>query len=142
MRLEKGFLHIGTDTDGTTVPDDVGWGAVAARKQQDFIGRRSLVLPENLRADRLQMVGLASLKDEDLQPGSHVRLPDSVEATDGWVTSAARGTLDGRPIGLAMLRAGRRRLGTELSVHDMGRVTAARVVALPFFDSTGARMNA
>jgi sarcosine oxidase subunit alpha len=26
LRLEKGFMHPGADTDGTTVPHDVGWG--------------------------------------------------------------------------------------------------------------------
>jgi sarcosine oxidase subunit alpha len=36
LRLEKGFLHVGTDTDGTTLPDDVGWGRVASNKQHDF----------------------------------------------------------------------------------------------------------
>ena len=27
LRIEKGYLHIGTDTDGTTLPADVGFGA-------------------------------------------------------------------------------------------------------------------
>ncbi len=50
MRLEKGFLHLGADTDGTTVPDDVGWGKVAASKKRDYIGKRSLTLPEHRQA--------------------------------------------------------------------------------------------
>src|SRR5437588_668432 len=33
LRLEKGFLHVGSDTDGTTVPDDVGWGKVVFNKK-------------------------------------------------------------------------------------------------------------
>ena len=91
MRLEKGFLHFGTDTDGSTVPDDVGWGKVAADKSADFIGKRSLLLPENIRADRLQLVGLTSLAP--IIVGSHVRLQGSTQATDGWVTSAGRDVL-------------------------------------------------
>lgn len=59
LRLEKGFRHIGTDTDGTTIPDDVGWGKTAANKRRDFVGKRSLLLPENTRTDRHQLVGLA-----------------------------------------------------------------------------------
>jgi len=58
LRLEKGFLHVGTDTDGTTVPDDVGWGQIAAKKTRDYIGRRSLGLPAHIKPDRLQLVGL------------------------------------------------------------------------------------
>lgn len=142
MRLEKGFLHVGTDTDGTTVPDDVGWGKVAANKNQDFIGKRSLHLPEHRRPDRLQLVGLVGEGDTGITIGSHMRLPDSKNATDGWVTSAGRAVLTGEPIALALLRGGRQQVGTQVTVHDAGRVTRARVVNTPFFDPSGERMNA
>jgi sarcosine oxidase, subunit alpha len=142
MRLEKGFLHVGTDTDGTTVPDDVGWGKVAAGKSADFVGKRSLYLPENRRPDRLQLVGLIGEDTAGIIIGSHMRLPDSKEATDGWVTSTGRTVLTGEPIALAMLRGGRDRIGTRVTVHESGTVTRARVVNPPFFDPSGERMNA
>lgn len=142
MRLEKGFLHIGTDTDGTTVPDDVGWGKAAAGKQADFIGKRSLTLPENVRPDRLQLIGLRSVDGADIPIGSHLRLTGSMQSTDGWVTSVGRAVLTGEPIALAMLRAGRQQVGAEVSVHDAGAVTRACVVTPPFFDPSGERMNA
>jgi len=139
MRIEKGFLHVGADTDGTTVPDDVGWGKVAAGKSADFIGKRSLSLPENVRPDRLQLIGLSS---ESLIPiGSHLRLPDSDQPTDGWVTSAGRAALTGAPVALALLRAGRGKTGVEVSVHNMGAITHAKVVEPPFYDPAGERMN-
>jgi sarcosine oxidase subunit alpha len=140
MRLEKGFLHVGSDTDGTTVPDDVVWGKVAANKRADFIGKRSLLLPEHIQRDRLQLVGLAG--NTDIIVGSHLRLSGSGEVTDGWVTSAGRSVRTSQPIALALLRGGRRHVGTEVSVHDMGQVTRARVVNTPFFDPAGDRMNA
>jgi sarcosine oxidase subunit alpha len=140
MRLEKGFLHVGTDTDGTTVPDDVGWGKAAAGKAADFIGKRSLLLPEHVRPDRLQLVGLRN--DDEIVVGSHCRFIGSSEATDGWVTSAGRGVLSGKPIALALLRGGRQRLGAEVSVHDDGQVTRAKVVEPLFYDAAGERMNA
>jgi sarcosine oxidase subunit alpha len=139
LRLEKGFLHLGSDTDGTSVPDDVGWGKVAASKRSDFIGKRSLLLPEHLRPDRLQLVGL--LGETDITAGSHLRLPDSREVTDGWVTSCGRRVLSDEPIALAILRGGRRHIGATVSVHDAGQVRRARVVNPPFFDPSGERMN-
>jgi sarcosine oxidase subunit alpha len=142
MRLEKGFLHVGTDTDGTTLPDDVGWGRVASNKQHDFIGRRSLRLPESIRADRLQLVGLTVLDGAPIVVGSHLRLPHSSAPTDGWVTSAGRATLTGEPIALAMLRAGRQSIGKSVTVHDAGECRSAVVVSPPFFDPSGERMNA
>lgn len=140
MRLEKGFLHVGTDTDGTTVPDDVGWGKVAANKRSDYIGKRSLCLPEHQRVDRLQLVGLKG--DTSIVIGSHLRIVGSTEVTDGWVTSAGRSVTTDEPIALAMLRGGRERIGAVVKVHDSGTVTQATVVAPPFYDPTGERMNA
>ncbi|HKU16003.1 MAG TPA: 2Fe-2S iron-sulfur cluster-binding protein [Steroidobacteraceae bacterium] len=139
MRLEKGYLHVGTDTDGTTVPDDVGWGKVAANKRTDYVGRRSLSLPENRRADRLQLVGLRSTRS--MIVGSHLRIESSSEPTDGWVTSAGRAPLTGEPIALALLRGGRERAGARLNVHDGDTTTEATVVDPTFYDPAGERMN-
>jgi sarcosine oxidase subunit alpha len=149
LRLEKGFLHIGTDTDGTTVPDDVGWGHVATAKRRDYIGKRSLRLPENVRSERLQLVGLTRAPANnnayigtDLIVGSHVSLEESTEATDGWITSAGRSSDTGTAIALALVRGGRSRINTRVTVHDAGQVTHATIVAPPFFDPKGERMNA
>lgn len=142
LRLEKGFLHVGTDTDGTTVPEDVGWGKVAAGKAAHYIGKRSLSIPENVKSDRLQLVGLTSTTSNALVAGSHLRLAQSNRATDGWITSAGSSVQTGVPVALAMLRAGRQQLGNEVSVHDSGRVSRAKVVATPFFDPSSQRMNA
>jgi sarcosine oxidase, subunit alpha len=142
LRLEKGFLHVGSDTDGTTVPDDVGWGRVAANKKRDFVGKRSLTLPAYTAFDRLQLIGLTG----DGGPfviGSHLRVKGSKEATDGWITSAGNSVLSNEPIALAMLRGGRARVGTEVDLYDDGAVVGrARVVNPPFFDVAGDRMNA
>lgn len=143
LRLEKGFLHIGADTDGTTVPDDVGFGKPAATKQRHYVGKRSLSLPENVRPDRLQLIGLTGEGTAALPVGSHLRFPNSEEPTDGWVTSAGCSSADGKPIALAMLRAGRSQLDRAVDVYDDGRVvTRARVVNPMFYDPAGARMNA
>jgi sarcosine oxidase subunit alpha len=143
MRLEKGFLHVGADTDGTTVPDDVGFGKPAASKQSHYIGKRSLTLPEHVRPDRLQLIGLAGEGAAALPVGSHLRLPGSGEPTDGWVTSAGALSTDGTPVAMAVLRAGRSQLNQVVTVHDGGRVvTTARVVAPMFYDPSGTRMNA
>jgi sarcosine oxidase subunit alpha len=143
MRLEKGFLHVGSDTDGTTVPDDVGWGKVAANKKSDYIGKRSLSLPENLRLDRLQLVGLLGEIGSGFVIGSHLRVKDTTQATDGWITSAGTTTLTNEPVALAMLRGGRTRIGDEVDVYDGGTLMGrARVVTPPFFDAAGDRMNA
>jgi sarcosine oxidase subunit alpha len=141
LRLEKGYLHVGVDTDGTTCPADVGWGEAAARKAADFIGKRSLARSDNLRADRLQLVGLTAANPAVLVPGAHLRLAGTHEGSDGWVTSAALSPALGKPIALAMLRGGRARLGEQVTVHDLDRHCAAQVVTPAFYDPQGTRLH-
>ena len=142
MRLEKGFLHLGSDTDCTTIPDDVGFGKVGAAKKADFIGKRSLRLPEHLRADRLQLVGLSDEKSAPFIIGSHLRVHDSREATDGWITSAGIGVFTEKPLALAMVRAGRSRIGESVDLYDDGaRIGEAQIVNPPFYDPAAERMN-
>ncbi len=141
LRLEKGFLHVGVDTDGTTSAADVGWGGRAMRKETDFIGRRSLMRSENQRTDRLQLVGLAADDPDVLVAGAHLRYPATREGSDGWVTSAAVSPVLARPIALAMLRGGRGRIGEQLTVCDLDRRCTATVVKTPFYDPEGKRLH-
>jgi sarcosine oxidase subunit alpha len=142
LRLEKGYLHVGVDTDGTTVPGDVGWGEVAAKRKADFIGKRSLARPDNKRADRLQLVGLTDADAAVLVPGAHLRFPGTSEGTDGWVTSASHSPALGKTVALALLRSGRARHGEKLTVHDLDRTSEATIVSPTFLDPEGKRLNA
>jgi sarcosine oxidase subunit alpha len=142
LRLEKGFLHVGVDTDGTSSPADVGWGEVAARKSADFIGKRSLGRIDNQRADRLQLVGLTAASADVLLPGAHLRFAGTTEGSDGWVTSAAVSPSLDRPIALALLRGGRAHFGETVTVHDLDRQGPATIVPTPFYDPAGKRLHA
>ena len=142
LRLEKGYLHVGVDTDGTTAPADVGWGAIAAKRKSDFIGKRSLARPDNQRADRLQLVGLTDAEAALLVPGAHLRLPGTTEGSDGWVTSASHSPALGKTIALALLRGGRARVGEKLAVHDLDRSCDATIVSPTFLDPEGKRLHA
>ena len=142
LRLEKGYLHVGVDTDGTTAPGDVGWDAVAAKRKGDFIGKRSLLRIDNLRADRLQLVGLTDADPRVLVPGAHLRLSGTTAGSDGWVTSAAHSPAIGKPIALALLRGGRARLGGKVAVHDLDARGEATIVSQVFLDPEGKRLHA
>jgi sarcosine oxidase subunit alpha len=139
LRLEKGFLHVGMDTDGTTAPDDVGMGHVAHRRA-DFVGKRSLARPDNRRADRHQLVGLQSLDGRDMPPGAHLVRPGA-DGSEGYVTSAGRSATLGRPVALAMVKGGRVRLGETLSLLGEGPATAVRIAERAAYDPQGERAH-
>jgi len=91
LRTEKGYLHVGGDTDGMTNPLDVGFAGIVAKKQADFVGKRSLLRAEDQRDDRRQFVGVEPLKDnENLLPGAH------------FVTSQDKGRRSGPSISMSI----------------------------------------
>jgi sarcosine oxidase subunit alpha len=145
LRAEKGFLHVGTDTDGSSTPDDVGWGEVARRKAGDFIGKRSLERPANRDTNRKQFVGLEPLDPgRQMRPGGHLLIGADRRApalTDGWVTSACHSPTLDRPIALGLLRGGRSRLGEIVTVCDEQRAFNVKVVSPVFYDPTNARLE-
>jgi sarcosine oxidase, subunit alpha len=56
LRAEKGYIIVGQETDGTVTPNDVGLDWTIGT--QDFVGKRSLSLPDLQRPDRKQLIGL------------------------------------------------------------------------------------
>jgi sarcosine oxidase subunit alpha len=144
LRLEKGFLHVGSDTDGTTNPFDVGFGAIIGKKWADFVGRRSLLRPNDVRQGRRQLVGLEPLNPTDsLVPGAHlIQQAGTARRSEGFVTSACRSPTLGRSIGLGLLERGFDRRGETVTVFDNGRSFKACVVDPVFYDPEGERLNA
>ena len=142
LRTEKGYLHIGADTDTTTTPLDLGWGAAIERKPQDFIGRGALSLPEYQRPDRLQLVGLVPLDPEAaLLNGAHL-VRSGVRRSEGYITSACLSPTLGHAVALARLEGGRTRMGEELLAYDQRATTRVRVVKPIFYDIEGLRLQA
>lgn len=143
LRLEKGYLHLGADTNGRTIPADIGMGALAANKQADFIGKRSLSLPYALDEAREQLVGLRSNSDRPLAVGGRV-LRGGAErppcATDGYVTSACTSAAAGH-IAMALIERGFSRMGETVRVYSAGEIVEARICSPVFVDPDNARIR-
>ena len=142
LRTEKGYLHVGADTDGTTSPLDVGWGHVL-KKKNDFVGKRSLLRPNDQSGSRLQLVGLRALDGAAALPiGSHIAPRAGEEGSGGYVTSSSFSPTLGRGVALAMLVGGQGRLGeTVMVITDRGQ-RPAEVVELAAYDPSGERLDA
>jgi sarcosine oxidase subunit alpha len=140
LRTEKGYLHVGADTDGTTTPLDVGFGQVL-KKKSDFVGRRSLTLPANQRPDRLQLVGFEPRRAGAVLPiGAHIRAPDA-RGSMGYVTSAAASPTLGRTVALGMLEGGSRRHGEVVTLETSNGPLEVTVTAPGAYDLGGERLN-
>jgi sarcosine oxidase subunit alpha len=142
LRTEKGYIHIGTDTDGTTLPGDLGFARALGRKSANFVGRRSLLRPAALDPARLQLVALAPADGRTLLPvGAQIAPNPPPTLTEGHVTSSYWSPTLNAPVALAMLSRGPQRLGERVRLHHLGTSIEADVVRAPFIDPTGARLH-
>ena len=144
LRTEKGYLHVGVDTDGMTNALDVGFAGIVSKKKTDFLGKRSLLRAEDQRKDRRQFVGVEPLNDnENLQSGAHFVTPhDEGRRSQGIVTSACFSPTLQRFIGLGLLEGGFARKGETVTVFDDGRTFDVRIADPAFYDPTGENMRA
>jgi sarcosine oxidase, subunit alpha len=144
LRLEKGYLHLGSDTDGRTTPLDVGMGPLVARRRDDFIGKRSLRLPFAAGGEREQMVGLTALQGM-LRVGGRILSPGQSKppcATEGYITSACFSPSVGQSIGLALVRGGHARHGETVLAYCGGTVVPCRISSPVFYDPGNERLQA
>jgi sarcosine oxidase subunit alpha len=142
MRTEKGFIHIGTDTDGTTLPQDIGFARGLERKAANFVGRRSLLRPAARDPNRFQLVALSPLDGRTLLPvGAQIAPAAPPTQTEGHVTSSYWSPQLERPVALGMLARGTQRLGEKIRIHHLGKIIDAEVVKAPFIDPKGDRLH-
>ena len=138
LRLEKGHIIVGQDTDGLTIPHeaDMGW-AVAAKPF--FVGQRAIEVQMERPLTR-KLVGFK------LPAGS--RLPDECNLTvssneiTGRVTSIGHSQVCGCPIGLAYVHPDTSKVGDcfEIKLSD-GHRLMAEVASLPFYDPDNTRQE-
>ena len=147
LRAEKGFVIVGQETDGTTTPYDLNMGwAVGLKKPFSWIGRRGLMRSDCTRENRKQLVGLLTCDATTLIPeGSQLLFEPQLGPspdTAGHVSSSYPSATLGRPIALALVRDGLKRLGQRVYAPLCdGRIVAAEIVPSVFFDAKGERQN-
>jgi sarcosine oxidase subunit alpha len=132
LRLEKGHVIVGQDTDGVTNIYEAGLGAMVKDDKPFFVGQRSLAALRR-RGTRQQLVGF-QLDDADA-PVLECHLVIHGPAIAGRVTSVTHSATLGRSIGLAYVSPALAAMGTRLSIRgEDGLLHAADVVPTPFYD--------
>lgn len=146
LRAEKGYIVVGQETDGTVIPDDLGLNWAIGRTKPDFVGKRSLARPDMHLPNRPQLVGLLTANPAIvLEEGAQLTespTPPTGTPSLGHVTSSYFSAALNRSIALAMVDAGRSRIGQTLHV-PMGRHGIAVTLASPvFLDPENHRLDA
>ncbi|MBS9721938.1 (2Fe-2S)-binding protein [Tianweitania sp. BSSL-BM11] len=143
LRAEKGYLIAGKDTDGTTMPHDLGITGPMNKRQNEYVGRRSLFTDNAQRADRQQLVGLTVEGQTMLPVGTHgVETVNNTRRSIGFVTSSYESPTLNRPIALGLIERGMERKGEMIDLVHLGQVFRAEITDPCAFDPEGARLNA
>ena len=149
LRAEKGYIIVGQDTDGTVTPLDLNLNWMIGKNKKDFIGKRSLTRTDIIRDNRKQLVGLVPLdKTLGIEEGQHVieqkNLPLPIKnPVDmlGHVTSSYFSPTLNHSIALALIRGGKRKIGSHLFVSTKNLNTIPVEVVDPnFIDPKNERM--
>ena len=138
MRAEKGYIIVGKDTDGATMPHDLGFSVPRSKKKSSYVGDRSLHTDVANDTQRLNLVGLRSV-DKMLPPGAHC-IKDGV--SEGFVTSSYESPTLGFPIALGLVSNGVKRYGETVQIYHLGSHYNAEICSPCFFDANGDRLNA
>ncbi len=139
LRLEKGHLIVGQDTDGLTDPLQAGCEWAIKMDKPFFIGQRSLRILEK-KPKRQQLVGFKlTAAGAELPKEGHLVLSGTDMA--GRVTSVTRSPTLQAVIGLAMVTPSvASSPGFRIRI-DGGREVDAVITPLPFYDAAGARQK-
>jgi sarcosine oxidase, subunit alpha len=139
LRLEKGHVIVGQDTDGLTNPLEIGIGLGGTTKPF-FVGAAALAAHRE-RGVKRKLVGFMMDDRREMPKECHLVIEDGEIA--GRVTSCAQSAAVGGIIGLAYVRPGQAAPGETITIRvESGRLVTARVVPLPFYDPGNQRLQA
>tara|TARA_Y100001934_G_scaffold245547_1_gene303906 strand:+ start:89 stop:808 length:720 start_codon:yes stop_codon:yes gene_type:complete len=138
LRLEKGHLIFGQDTDGNTNPFEVGLGWGVNLKKEQFFGKHSLKYLKDVTKRKL--VGFkCDLADSNFLLENHLVIENS--QIMGRITSVGQSPTLDQTIGLAMLEEDLGE-GEVISIKgSKGNTINAHVTTTPFYDPKNERQN-
>ncbi|MFP4307113.1 MAG: 2Fe-2S iron-sulfur cluster-binding protein [Desulfococcaceae bacterium] len=142
LRLEKGHVIIGQESEQRTTLHDLGMGWLWHRDKPEAktVGDPALRQTEKQR-DRLTLVGI-ELPGADRAPRDGSPVVD--QRIRGYVCTARYSVALGKPVGLALVDQPLAKAGTSIAIYEDGcggRTTAAVVAEKPFYDPDGRRMR-
>jgi sarcosine oxidase, subunit alpha len=140
LRLEKGHIIIGQDTDAMSNPLEVQMNWAVSRKKPFFVGGRTLNELEKKPLSRILVGFVINNPHAPIPLESHLVI-DGQQMT-GRVTSCNYSSTLGKPIGLAYVPTSKAEPGSKITIKSSGGVNVtADVVTIPFYDPENKRQE-
>jgi sarcosine oxidase subunit alpha len=138
LRLDKGHIIVGQDTDALADPYGSGMGWAVKLDKPDFIGKPSLDRREQKIQDE-KLVGF-EMDDSTIVAAEGEQFVEAGQLV-GRVTSARYSPTLERSIGLGWVNSNYAAVGSKLNLRTNGRLAQATVVNVPFYDPEGKRVR-
>jgi sarcosine oxidase subunit alpha len=140
LRLEKGHIIIGQDTDGLTHPYEADMPWAVAKSKPFYLGGRSVEIQAAKGLTR-KLVGFA-IEDAAAPVPEECHLVIRGADIVGRVTSAVRSPSLGKIVGLAYVAPDQAEPGKSFDIRvDGGRMIQGKVVPIPFYDPENKRQE-
>ena len=139
LRLEKGHIIVGQDTDGLTIPQEANMEWAIAKKKIFFHGKRAIDVI-NKRPLNRQLVGFTLSPNSPMPQECNLVLKNN-EIT-GRVTSVSYSPSLNKIIGLAFVSPDKSEDGSKIDIKltNTGIITAT-VCSIPFYDPENKRQD-
>lgn len=142
LRVEKGFLSLGHEVDGTVDAYDLGMGWAMSKKKPDYLGKRAVELRRASGKPRRELVGfLPEDPNKQVPEGAPLTPGGRKEATEGLVTACVWSVVENRWVGLALLMDGHARHGQTAHVRLKDEVIPVTLTKPVFHDPDGKRLR-
>ena len=139
LRVEKGFLSLGHEVDGTVDAYDLGMSWLMSKKKIDYIGKRSVNLRRGEKIQgRRELVGLLTHDPNEAIPeGAPITPRGEKVGTEGFTTACVWSVVNKRWVGLALLEDGHSRHGEEACIRMKDKIIRAEITKPIFHDPDG-----
>jgi sarcosine oxidase subunit alpha len=142
LRMEKGHIIIGAESEIRTTLHDVGLGFLWSRKKPDAKTVGAVALQQTEHQDgRLKLVGFEMENPARAPKDGSIIVDSSIK---GHVCTARRSFALNKAVGLALVDASMTEMGRRLQIYEdecEGQLLNATVVPTPFYDPEGNRLK-
>ena len=140
MRLEKGHVIIGQDTDGMTTPEEIDMSWAVGSSKPFFVGKRSLeIRSKSLSGRKLVGFTLDRMPNPGIEESNLVIRDRSIA---GFITSIGTSPTLGKVIGLAYADRRDASIGGRITLRSSdGSEHQAEIVSPHFYDADNKRQE-
>ena len=142
LRVEKGFLSLAHEVDGTVDPIDLGMKRLVDFSKSDFVGKRAVQIRRADCSERNELVGLLPEDPNQLiEEGAPIAPKKNPDESDGFVSACVWSDVCDRTIALGILKNGTKRDSEVVAAWFEGKFVRARVTKPVFYDPDGKKLR-